>query len=87
MGISLPSQRRRLVNDEQRSRSGATGTSSDTALSLYHTVRQALQDRAPVSLEWGVMRQAQQEAWDAGAAEASYGFASAEEKERKRKKN
>ena len=51
MGVSLPSQRRQLVNDEQRSRSGATGMSSDTALCLYHTVRQVLQDRAPVALE------------------------------------
>ena len=84
MGISLPSQRpRRLVSDEQRSRSGATGMSSDTAWSLYRTVRQALQEQAPVSLEYVVMRQARQEAWDAGAAEASYGFASAEEEEKK----
>jgi hypothetical protein len=32
------------------------------------------------------MRQAQWEVWDAGAAEASYGFAGAEEKKKKRKK-
>jgi hypothetical protein len=33
------------------------------------------------------MRQAQQEVWDAGAAEASYGFAGAKEKERKGRLN
>ena len=32
------------------------------------------------------MRQAQREVWDVGGAEASYEFASAEEKEKKRKK-
>ena len=85
MGISLPSQRRRrLVDDEQRNRSGATGMSSDTASSLYRIVHQAPQDPAPVSLEYGVMRQAQQEVWDAGAVEASYGFASAEKKKKDR---
>ena len=51
MGISLPSQQRRLVNDGQRSHSDGTGMSSDTASSLYCTVRLALQDQAPVSLE------------------------------------
>jgi hypothetical protein len=49
MGSSLPSQQQRLVNDERRSRSGATEMSSDMALSLRCTGREAPQSQVPVS--------------------------------------
>jgi hypothetical protein len=49
MVSSLPSQQQRLVNDERRSRSGATGMSSDTASSLRRTGREAPQGQVPVS--------------------------------------
>jgi hypothetical protein len=78
MGTSLPSQQRRLVNDERQSRSGATGTSSDTALSVHRTGRGAPRGQVLVFEEWGAIPRGQQGAWDGGAAEASYVFAGTE---------